>query len=69
MNLLKYTWKHHIEICEHRDPKGLYKKAREGAIKNVTGIDSEYEKPELAEITINTANLSIENCAALIFEI
>lgn len=35
-----------IEVCESRDPKGLYKKAREGQIKNFTGIDSTYEKPK-----------------------
>jgi len=52
-----------IETCEQRDPKGLYKKARAGEIKNFTGIDSDYELPEVAEITIDTAALSIEDCA------
>jgi len=49
--------------CELRDPKGLYKKARRGEIKNFTGIDSDYEAPETAEITINTVEDSIEQCA------
>ncbi len=52
-----------LEECERRDPKGLYKKARKGEIKNFTGIDSDYEIPELAEISINTVTLSIEECA------
>ena len=38
-----------IEVCEKRDPKGLYKKARSGLIKDFTGIDSVYEKPDAAE--------------------
>ena len=42
-----------IEVCEQRDPKGLYKKARSGIIKDFTGIDSPYEKPDSAEITLN----------------
>jgi bifunctional enzyme CysN/CysC len=43
-----------IEICMQRDPKGLYEKAMAGAIKNFTGIDSPYEEPEKAELTIKT---------------
>jgi adenylylsulfate kinase len=42
-----------IEICEERDPKGLYKAARAGKIKNFTGIDDPYEEPENPEITLN----------------
>jgi len=52
-----------IEECERRDPKGLYKKARKGEIKNFTGVDSSYEIPESPENTINTVTLSIEECA------
>lgn len=48
-----------IQTCEKRDPKGLYKKARNGDIKNFTGIDSPYEKPEHPQIEI-TEDLSIE---------
>jgi bifunctional enzyme CysN/CysC len=43
-----------LEICEQRDPKGLYQKARDGQIKNFTGIDSPYEAPEAAELTLDT---------------
>ena len=52
-----------IELCEQRDPKGLYKKARNGQIKNFTGFDSPYEKPETAEIVIDTATQSAEQAA------
>jgi adenylylsulfate kinase len=52
-----------LEECERRDPKGLYKKARKGEITNFTGIDSSYETPEQSEITIDTVNSSIEECA------
>lgn len=52
-----------LELCESRDPKGLYKKARAGEIKNFTGIDSAYEAPEAPEIEIKTADLSAEEAA------
>lgn len=51
-----------IEICEHRDVKGLYKKARQGLVKNMTGIHSAYEPPLHPELTINTAYKTIEFC-------
>ena len=44
-----------LELCEQRDPKGLYKKARQGIIKNFTGIDSGYEPPEHPELKLNSA--------------
>lgn len=49
-----------LEICEQRDVKGLYKKARAGEIPNFTGIDSPYEAPENPEIRIQTADISVE---------
>lgn len=52
-----------LEVCESRDPKGLYKKARAGEIKNFTGIDSSYEAPISPEVHVKTAELSIEECA------
>ncbi|KAI0875831.1 adenylylsulfate kinase [Hypoxylon argillaceum] len=51
-----------IEVAEQRDPKGLYKKARAGVIKDFTGISSPYEAPENPEITIRTAEKSVEEC-------
>lgn len=50
-----------IEECERRDPKGLYKKARAGEIKNFTGLDSPYEIPNNPDFTIKTINTSLEN--------
>ncbi|KAI0387316.1 adenylylsulfate kinase [Hypomontagnella monticulosa] len=55
-----------IEVAEQRDPKGLYKKARAGEIKEFTGISSPYEAPENAEITIRTHENSVEECVAQI---
>ncbi|OBT15518.1 adenylyl-sulfate kinase [Vibrio sp. UCD-FRSSP16_10] len=52
-----------IEVCESRDPKGLYKKARSGEIKEFTGITSDYEAPIAAEIHLKTAQYSIEQSA------
>ncbi len=49
-----------LGVAESRDPKGLYKKARAGEIKNFTGIDDPYEAPERAEITLNSAEMSLE---------
>ncbi|MEO1192447.1 MAG: sulfate adenylyltransferase subunit CysN [Pseudomonadota bacterium] len=52
-----------LETAEERDPKGLYKKARRGEIKNFTGLDSPYEAPEAAEIRIDTTAMSAEQAA------
>lgn len=57
-----------LEVCESRDPKGLYKKARAGEIKNFTGIDSAYEAPKNPEIHVKTANKSIQNCAKQVID-
>lgn len=51
-----------LEVCEDRDIKGLYKKARNGEINNFTGISSPYEVPENASLTVNTDDLSVEEC-------
>lgn len=50
-----------LEICEKRDSKGLYKKARKGMITNFTGIDSPYEPPQSPELILNSAQLSIQH--------
>jgi adenylylsulfate kinase len=52
-----------VEVCEQRDVKGLYKKARAGEIKEFTGISAPYEAPTKAELTINTAGQSVEASA------
>ena len=49
-----------LKVCEQRDPKGLYKKAKEGKIKNFTGIDSPYEPPDAPEIHIRTERLTVQ---------
>ena len=51
-----------VEECEKRDPKGLYKKARNQEIKNFTGISAPYEAPENPEIVLDTEQYSIEQC-------
>lgn len=55
-----------LEVAEARDVKGLYKKARAGNLKNFTGIDSPYESPENAELTVNTVDLTAEEAAELV---
>ena len=50
-----------IEVCEARDSKGLYKKARAGQLKNFTGIDSDYEAPEMSEIVLQNSDANIDD--------
>jgi len=57
-----------IEVCEQRDPKGLYKKARSGEIKQFTGIDAPYEAPDSPEVTIHTDKQSVSESASKILE-
>jgi len=57
-----------IEVCEQRDPKGLYKKARAGEIKGFTGIDDPYETPQRPEVHIKTDSQSIEASADQLVE-
>ena len=52
-----------LEVCEQRDPKGLYKKARAGQIKNFTGLDSPYENPLKPELVIDTIEITVEQAA------
>ncbi|CAI8046461.1 Adenylyl-sulfate kinase [Geodia barretti] len=53
-----------LEVCEARDTKGLYKKARAGEIKEFTGISAPYEAPAQPELTVNTSDQSLEECTA-----
>nr|MBA2407132.1 adenylyl-sulfate kinase [Chitinophagales bacterium] len=57
-----------LEVCESRDPKGLYKKARAGEIKQFTGIDSPYEAPQNPELSVKTGEKSLEECAQDVIE-
>jgi adenylylsulfate kinase len=51
-----------IAVCEQRDPKGLYAKARRGEIRNFTGIDAPYEEPDYPEITLDTGTMTVDEC-------
>jgi len=57
-----------LALCEERDPKGLYKKVRRGAITNFTGFDSPYDRPEKPEIRIDTETVSAEEAASRIID-
>ncbi|MEQ9423484.1 MAG: adenylyl-sulfate kinase [Cyclobacteriaceae bacterium] len=51
-----------LEVCEQRDVKGLYAKAKKGEIKNFTGIDSPFEKPKNPDVYVNTHEMNLEEC-------
>ena len=57
-----------LQECEQRDTKGLYKKARQGEVKDFTGIDSPYEPPENPDVIIDTQDKSVLECVQLILE-
>jgi adenylylsulfate kinase len=57
-----------IATCEQRDPKGLYKKARAGQLKNFTGIDDPYEAPLSPEVTLDATATSPQEAAVLLLE-
>jgi adenylylsulfate kinase len=57
-----------LETCEERDPKGLYKKARAGEIKNLTGIDAPYEEPENPELIVDTDKYNVEESADIVIK-
>lgn len=57
-----------LEVCEQRDVKGLYKKARAGEVKNFTGISSPYEKPTHPDVVIATDRLSVEQSMDLLVQ-
>ena len=57
-----------LSVCEERDPKGLYKKARAGEIKGFTGIDAPYEEPINPELVVETDKYDIEACTQIVIE-
>ncbi|MDP7430492.1 MAG: adenylyl-sulfate kinase [Flavobacteriales bacterium] len=57
-----------LSVCEERDPKGLYKKARAGEIKGFTGIDAPYEEPINPELVVETDKYNIKECAQIVIE-
>jgi adenylylsulfate kinase len=61
-NFVEIFMKASLDVCEKRDPKGLYKSARKGEIRNFTGIGSPYEVPSNPDLVIDTVKYSIEEC-------
>jgi adenylyl-sulfate kinase len=57
-----------LDVCERRDPKGLYKKARAGALKQFTGIDSPYEEPASPELTLDTDRQDLQACVTTLLD-
>ena len=57
-----------LEVCEERDPKGLYKKARAGEIPEFTGISAPYEEPDNAEIVVDTGEQDLETCTHVVLD-
>jgi bifunctional enzyme CysN/CysC len=57
-----------LELCEQRDPKGLYKKARSGEIRDFTGVSSPYEVPENPDLSIDTGSHSVDECIAQLID-
>jgi adenylylsulfate kinase len=67
-NFLEIYVKCSIEECERRDPKGQYKKARAGIIKDYTGISSPYEEPANPDLVINSEKLTLEESVQTVFD-
>ena len=55
-----------IEVCQHRDPKGLYAKAHAGEIKDFTGVDAPYEVPKSPELFLNTQDKTVDECVDVV---
>ncbi len=58
-----------LSVCEARDPKKLYQKARQGLISNFTGIDSDYETPSNPDIVVRTEGKSVDDCVAQVLDV
>lgn len=67
-NFIEIYLKASLEVCESRDPKGLYKSARKGEIRNFTGIGSPYEIPENPDLVIDTVKYSISESLEICLE-
>jgi len=67
-NLIEIFCDCSLEICEKRDVKGLYKKARQGLIENYTGISSPYEVPSAPDLRLDTGNTPLADCVDAIVE-
>jgi len=58
-----------LEICERRDPKGLYRKARAGTLADFTGVSAPYEPPESPAIVLDTGRSAVDECASRLLEL
>ena len=58
-----------LAVCERRDPKGMYARARRGEIPSFTGISAPYEPPEAADLTLDTSGLTVEACVEQLLEL
>ena len=58
-----------LDVCEQRDVKGLYKRARSGEIKDFTGVSSPYEEPDDPEMVVDTGELLLEECVAKVLDL
>ena len=58
-----------VEICEQRDVKGLYKRARRGEIKEFTGISAPYEEPQSPDLVVDTASMPLDRCVEAVLEL
>jgi len=67
-NFIEVYVKCPLEVCMQRDPKGLYKKALAGEIRDLTGLQDVYEEPQNPEVVVNTAAESAEQCALKILK-
>jgi adenylylsulfate kinase len=67
-NFVEIYCKCSLEICEKRDIKGLYQRARNGEIKHFTGISSPYEAPDNANLIIDTGSQTLENCVDTVIQ-
>ena len=57
-----------VDVCETRDPKGLYRKARKGEITNMTGLTAPYEEPENPEVIVKTSQMPLDDCVDMMIE-
>lgn len=57
-----------VDVCEARDPKGLYKKAKAGEIKGYTGVDAPYEEPENPDMVLDTGAMDLESCVGTVLK-
>jgi len=57
-----------VSVCEARDPKGMYARARKGELRDFTGVSAPYENPQAPELALDTAQLSIEACTSRLAE-